>query len=149
MEITRRTDYAIRILLALARQPDGVPVSSRELGRAQDVPYPFARGILTELVAAGFVASRRGAGGGVVLARPPDAITVLEVVEAMEGRLTLNLCTRDEAYCRQSDACLMHGVWLESEDLLRRHLAGKTIGMLAHGTGEAQPPSRRGGEAVA
>ena len=68
MEVSRRTDYAIRILLELARS-DGAPVSVRALAETQDVPYAFARGIQRELVSAGLVESRRGALGGIMLAR--------------------------------------------------------------------------------
>ena len=76
MEVSRRTDYAIRMLLELARS-DGAPISVRSLAESQDVPYAFARGIQRELVAAGLVESRRGAHGGIVLARPAERISLL------------------------------------------------------------------------
>lgn len=133
MEITRRTDYAIRILLALARLPQGARLSARELGRLQEVPYAFARGILTELVAAGFITSRRGVGGGVCLARPAQSITLLDVVEAMEGRVNLNLCTRDPEYCGRAGDCFMHQIWQEAERALRRSLASYDFASLAAG----------------
>jgi len=71
MEVSRRTDYAIRMLLQLARS-DGEPISVRALAEAQDVPYAFARGIQRGLVSAGLVESRRGTHGGIILARPAE-----------------------------------------------------------------------------
>ena len=155
VEITRRTDYALRIILALARQPEGPALSSRELGRLQEVPHPFARGILTQLARAGLVISRRGSGGGVLLARPAAQISVLDVMEALEGPLTLNLCTRDPDYCGRADACVMHQVWLETERLLRAHLGDKDMAALASGSpapwtaaAGCGPDLGRAGEAV-
>ncbi|MCZ7662807.1 MAG: Rrf2 family transcriptional regulator [Thermoleophilia bacterium] len=133
MEITRRTDYAIRILLALAGLPRDERLSARELGTLQEVPYAFARGILTELAGAGFVTSRRGVGGGVSLARPAEAITLLEVVEAMEGHISLNLCTRDPDYCGRAGGCFMHQIWQEAEQTLRASLASYDFALLAGG----------------
>jgi Rrf2 family protein len=149
LEITRRTDYAIRILLALAGRPDGEPLSSRELGKLQDVPHAFARSIVTELVGAGFVTSRRGAGGGVALARPAAQITLLEVIRALEGGLSLNLCTHDDDYCRRAASCAMHEVWLEAEAVLSRHLSQQDFAALAARGAQLGRHRQEGGEAVA
>lgn len=139
MEITRRTDYAIRMLISLAREPEGQPVSAGELGRRQDVPHALARGIVSQLARAGFVASRRGAGGGVVLARPAGEIDVLSVVEAIEGRIGLGLCTNDPGYCHRVDACVMHRVWAEAEQRLRSFLGTRTIADLSAPAEEVTP----------
>ncbi len=132
MEITRRTDYAIRMLIALARLPEGQSCSARRLSLEQRVPHPLARGILSELARAGFVNTRRGSGGGVALARPAGEITVLSLVESLEGPVTLGLCTTDTEYCDQVDACVMHEVWMEAEDQLRGLLASRTLAYLAN-----------------
>jgi Rrf2 family protein len=131
MEITRRTDYAIRMLIALARVPEGESCSARELALEQRVPHPLARGILSELARAGFVKTRRGSGGGVVLARPASETSVLSVVECLEGPVTLGLCTTDVDYCDQVDVCVMHRVWEEAEGQLRNLLASRTLAYLA------------------
>jgi len=147
LEITRRTDYAVRILVALAGRPEGEPLSSRELGELQDVPPAFARSIVTELAGAGFVTSRRGAGGGVALARPAAQITLLEVVQAMEGGLNLNLCTHDDEYCDRAASCAMHEVWLEAEAILSRYLTRQDFASLA-ARGTQLGHRREGGEAL-
>jgi Rrf2 family protein len=136
VEITRRTDYATRMLIALASAPPGTCIPASELARGQKVPYALARGILTELTRAGFVTSRRGAGGGVTLARAATDITVLEIVEAIEGLIGLGLCTTDPDYCRQVDVCWMHAVWVEAEAQLRSLLASRSLAYIAGGGGK-------------
>jgi Rrf2 family protein len=127
VEVTQRTDYAIRILLSLALAPEGQTLSARALGEMQDVPYAFARGIVSDLVRAGFATSRRGAGGGVALARPAAEISLLAVIESTEGEVGLGLCTHDPDHCHRMEGCAMHAVWLEAEAQLRVFLAARTI----------------------
>ncbi len=120
MHINRRTDYAVRIMLELARSGDRV--SSKKLGTLAEVTYPFARSIVTDLASAGLVDARRGPGGGVALARPASDITLLDIVEAMEGHVALNVCVDDPAYCARSGACAAHGIWSEAGDMLAAYL---------------------------
>jgi len=131
VEITRRTDYAMRMLIALARTPEGRPRSARELAVGQNVPHPLARGILSELARAGFVKTRRGSGGGVLLARPAATITVLSVIECVEGPVGLGLCTLDPDYCDQTSVCNMHDLWMEAEAQLQALLRSRTLADLA------------------
>jgi Rrf2 family protein len=132
VEITRRTDYATRILLELARPPEGQRLSARALGSLADVPYPFARSIVTELAAAGLVEARRGPHGGVALARPAAEITLYDVVVATEGGVCLNPCVSDPAGCRRSAQCGAHDVWARAGALLSAFLASKDLATLAH-----------------
>lgn len=127
MEITRRADYAVRMMLELARAGGGSPVSVRALAERQGVPYAFARGIQRDLVDAGLAESRRGVRGGLVMTRPPSDVTLLDVIEAIEGPLALNLCTADPTWCSRMDGCPAHQVWKGADDLLRGYLAGKSL----------------------
>ena len=135
MEVTRRTDYAIRMLSALSREPMGVYVSAADLSHRQEVPRALARGILSDLARAGFVTGRKGAGGGMCLARRPEEITLLSVIESVEGSIDLSLCTAEPEYCRFAEDCAMHGIWLEAEDLLKGFFAARTLADLASGVG--------------
>jgi Rrf2 family protein len=126
VEVSRRTDYAIRILLELARS-DGAPVSVRALADTQDVPYAFARGIQRELVSAGLVESRRGAFGGIMLARRADAISLLDVVEAMQGAPSCSVCTSDPDWCRRMGGCSVHRVWSEADRIVSEYLGSKSL----------------------
>ena len=126
MEVSRRTDYAIRILMDLARS-DGDPVSVRTIAERQEVPYAFARGIARELVSAGMVESKRGATGGLVLARDPEDLSVLEIVEAMQGGVSCAVCTSDPAWCTRMDGCTVHQVWSGADEMLRQYLGSRSL----------------------
>ena len=134
MEVSRRTDYAIRILLELARS-DGEPVSVRALADTQDVPYAFARGIQRELVSAGLVESRRGAHGGIFLARPAERITLLDAVTAMQGAPSCSVCTSDPGWCRRVGGCTVHSVWNEADKMVSEYLGTKSLAGLIESEG--------------
>lgn len=131
MEITRRTDYGIRILLELARRGGGAPLSVRVIAAAQEVPYAFARSIQGDLVAAGLVLSKRGAAGGIVLARRAAEISLLEVVEAIQGRVSVSVCSKDPGWCSRMGGCSVHRVWCEADRLVSAHLASQDLASLA------------------
>ena len=126
MEVSRRTDYAIRILLDLAGS-DGAPISVRVIAERQDVPYAFARGIGRDLVSAGMVESSRGATGGFVLSRDPADLSVLEIVEAMQGPVSCSVCTNDPGWCKRMGGCTVHSVWSGADELLREYLGSKSL----------------------
>jgi Rrf2 family protein len=126
MEITRRTDYAIRMLMELARCGGG-PVSIRSLAETQGVPYAFARGIQRDLAAAGLLESRRGAAGGAILARPPGEITLLDVVHATQTNSSCSVCTSDPKWCNRMNGCVVHRVWREADDMMASYLGSKSL----------------------
>jgi Rrf2 family protein len=125
VEITRRTDYAIRMLLELARSGGG-PKSVRSLASSQEVPYAFARGIQRDLTAAGIVESRRGASGGAVLARLPEDVTLLAVVRATQST-SCAVCTSDEGWCDRMGDCVVHEVWKEADEMVSDYLGRKSL----------------------
>ena len=127
MEITRRTDYATRIMLELARLPEGERASARRLGTLADVSYPFARSIVTDLAAAGLVDARRGPSGGVSLARPASEITLYDVVVAIEGGVCLNVCVTEPGYCTRAGGCSAHSVWEQASAMLADYLASRDL----------------------
>lgn len=126
MEITRRTDYAMRMLMELAAN-DGSPISVRELAERGDVPYAFARAVQRDLVGAKLVESRRGAQGGICLARPAEDITLLDVVTAMQGVPTVSPCAEDSDWCTRSGGCSLHGVWCGANEVLQGYLQDRTL----------------------
>ncbi|WP_407320247.1 Rrf2 family transcriptional regulator [Isoptericola halotolerans] len=133
MRISAKADYAVRASIELAAVTDGAPVSAEVLASAQDVPHRFLEAILRDLRRDGIVASRRGVGGGYVLARPADRITVADVVRAVDGPLVY---VRDQ---RPSDldysgsaASLLH-VWVALRANVRAVLAQVTLADLAAG----------------
>ncbi len=123
------------MLLRLASGSQDVPVSVRRIAEEQDVPYAFARSIQRDLLAAGLVEARRGAAGGMTLAKPAELITVLDIVEAVQGPLACSVCTADPDWCELRDGCRMHAVWRGADEALGGYLGSKTLAGLVAGQG--------------
>lgn len=121
MDISRKTDYALRILALLAEN-EGELLSVRTAADQVDVPYSFARSIQHGLVNAGIIESLRGVHGGMRLSVDPDDLTIRRIVEAVQGPLALNDCTADSAPCDRSAACCYHPIWMGAQALLNNYL---------------------------
>ncbi len=111
MQITRQGDYGIRSVLYLARQPLKKISFVGEISEEYKIPRSFLAKILQKLVKAKIVRSYRGVKGGFSLARPAKDVSVLEVYEAVEGKLAMNICLTDKKSCDFSKNCPIHGVW--------------------------------------
>ena len=136
MQVTRRTDYAVRILVELARSGGGGPISVRRLAEDECVPYSFARSIQRDLVSGGLVETRPGVGGGLALARPAADITVLQILEAVQGPLSCSVCTSDPDWCGRRSHCDLHRLWEGADALLRDYLGSKTLAGLVSDQGK-------------
>jgi Rrf2 family transcriptional regulator, cysteine metabolism repressor len=112
--ITTKSPYAVRALAELARRGGATPVPIGEIARARDIPVQFLEGLFATLRRAGILQSQRGVKGGYSFARPPAEITVLEVVELLEGELG-------------ADAAANGAVWTEAVDAVRAVLRTTTI----------------------
>jgi Rrf2 family protein len=121
MQITRQADYAIRAVRYLAKQKPNVLVSTREIASAMQIPPSFLAKIISQLSIARLLNTSRGASGGVTLAKPAGDISVLDVVQAIDGPILLNECVGDTKQCVFEDDCLVHPIWIEvQEDLVKR-----------------------------
>ncbi len=112
MQVTREGDYGIRSVLYLSRQPFKKVSFVNEISEEYKIPRSFLAKILQKLVKAKIVRSSRGVKGGFSLARQARDITVLEVLEAIEGKLALNICVSDKKKCSFSKHCPSHLLWL-------------------------------------
>ncbi len=127
MEIIRRnTEYAIRALVHLAVNP-GAVVSAWEIADAQDVPVEFLQKILQRFVKRGIVDSHRGAQGGFSLARESGGVTLLEIVETMQGKLAMNRCFLGRDGCPRAAQCPLKQNWSGLEEQIASHLAGISL----------------------
>jgi len=131
MEITRQADYAVRAVLDLAMLADDERAFSEAIAGRQDIPTAFLTKIMSRLSAEGIVTTRRGVKGGVRLARPASEITMLEVVEAVDGPIALNRCTRRPGDCPLDATCAVYPIWRALCDELRARLNSITFEMLA------------------
>ena len=121
MQITRQADYAVRAVVHLAHLEPGVRASTSRISEEQQIPLTFLAKIVSQLSVAGLLHTTRGARGGVALARPPSEISLLEVVEAIDGPMTLNECTSDIGACPMGEDCGVREVWCEARaDLVKR-----------------------------
>jgi Rrf2 family protein len=131
MEITRQSDYAVRAVLDLAMLSDDERAFSEAIAARQDIPAAFLTKIFSRLSAEGIVITRRGVKGGVRLARPASEITMLEVIEAVEGPITLNRCARRPSDCLLDATCAMYPIWNTLCGELRARLNSITFEMLS------------------
>lgn len=115
LRISRKIDYGLRAMIYLASIPPEQVVPFREIARQMVVPEDFLAKILKTLVDQGLVRSTRGPHGGYALARPAAEINFLEVIEAVEGPIALNVCLDDEG-CGNAAGCTMVSVWKEGQD---------------------------------
>lgn len=138
LTISRETDYAARVLLHLALQVENGRSTTREIAQQRLIPRALVRRVVTRLAAAGFVVTARGSEGGIALARPASDISLLEVVEALEGPLALNQCVVEASICPLVPACNIHEAWVHARDVIRSHLQQITFEQLA-GQKEVSP----------
>jgi Rrf2 family transcriptional regulator, cysteine metabolism repressor len=118
LAITSKSPYAVRALSELARVGGSGPVPIGEIARRRDIPTQFLEGMFATLRRAGILQSQRGVKGGYLFARPPQEITVLEVVETLEGALDHDLAGADP-------------IWTEAIEALRERLRATTIAEIA------------------
>jgi len=130
MQITRQADYALRAILYLAKLELNQKAATSQIAEEQKIPPSFLAKIISQLSIAGLIRTSRGAHGGVSLARKPEAISILEVVESIDGPISLNECTLDPDVCVFSETCPIHEVWCETQKELVRKLREKTFDKL-------------------
>jgi len=126
MDISRRTDYAIRLVSALA-ESDGTPRSVRTVAEEYEVPYAFARSIQHDLSLAGIVKSTRGVHGGMVLAKDPSELTLHDIIESMQGVPSSAACTKEENWCSRESICPFHDVWVSLDEIVSDFLSSVSI----------------------
>jgi Rrf2 family protein len=116
LQISRKIDYGLRAMIHLAGLPVGRVASLQDLSSTLHLPREFLAKILKGLAARGLVRSARGAHGGYQLARPARDVSFLEVIEAVEGPVQLNVCLDDKDRCDVSASCTMYHVWKSGQE---------------------------------
>lgn len=136
LQLTRRGDYGVRAMLALARDQAG-PMSAPEIARVTGAPSRFVSQVMGDLVSAGLVAARIGRAGGYRLARPASRITILQVVEAIEGDSRRRLCVLGAGACSREGACDVHAIFSDAQDALLMRLGQATLASTLAGASDA------------
>ena len=127
MQITRQADYAVRAVLYLAQLGPDRRAATSQIAEDQQIPPSFLAKIISQLSIAGLIHTSRGAHGGVMLSKPPAEISLLEVVEAIDGPIALNDCTIAPENCTRADDCPLHGIWVETQQDLVAKLRQTTF----------------------
>ena len=136
MQVTRAADNAVRVMIHLASLPPGSRTTRDALARAADVRPEFLSKVLQALARHGLILSYRGPVGGFELARPPESISVLDVVEAIDGPIALNRCVQRATDCGRAAWCAGHSVWQRAQEAMVTVLRDATIDRLAAETAE-------------
>jgi Rrf2 family iron-sulfur cluster assembly transcriptional regulator len=134
VHLTRQSDYGVRAILHLASLPYGQVVQTREIAAREDIPSKYLPSIIRTLARSGLIRTLRGNQGGVMLARPPEEINLREVIESVEGPISLVPCMRGPQQCSHQDNCSFQPVCQKLQDTMVGQLDNTTFADLASGT---------------
>jgi FeS assembly SUF system regulator len=134
MRLSSMADYAVVVMTAAAGHCGGARVSATQLAEETGLPAPTVQKLVSRLSRAGLLRSSRGVGGGLKLARPAAAITLADIVEAVEGPIALTACMETGRHdCSLEQACSVRPHWPVVSEALRGALAGVSLTQLANG----------------
>jgi Rrf2 family protein len=124
-------DYAVRAAIDIARHWDDEPHKAREIAASMDIPVAYLKRILAELVSQGLLNSTAGPNGGYRLTRPPETITLLEIIEPLEHLLVPEHCILRGGPCDWSEFCPIHDTWCRAQKAFAETLDAATLDQLA------------------
>jgi len=127
MKLSTRSRYGVRLMLALGVSESRNPVFLKEIAASEDISEKYLSQIIIPLKAKGLVTTFRGAHGGYLLSRPASEIKLREIIEPLEGDLSLVDCVGNSDICDKSVACVTKDVWDQMSFLLREFLDSVTL----------------------
>jgi FeS assembly SUF system regulator len=139
LRISKLTDYGIVLLAHFAEHP-GATCNARELAEATGLPFPAVGKVLKLLANEDLLVSHRGAKGGYTLARPAGEISVVEIIEALEGPIALMECSAGPGHCHKEATCRVRDPWQTIHGAIRSTLSRVTLGGLVSTPGEPRGP---------
>jgi len=140
MKLSTRGRYATRALLDIALHQEEGPVRLKDIAERQRISLQYLEHLVTPLIAGGIVSSVRGPRGGVLLARPPEKITLCEVIQLVEGPIAPVECVTDPSVCDRSRICVTRAVWGEMKTAIEKILTSNTIRDLMERQQQAKEP---------
>lgn len=123
MQITRQADYAVRAMVYLAQLGPEQRAPTGQIAKEKSIPPSFLAKIVSQLSVAGLLQTFRGASGGVSLAKSANEISLLDVVEAIDGPILLNDCVGETNSCNYDESCPLKPVWCDAQKMLLDHLS--------------------------
>lgn len=130
MNISAKSKYAVRALVELAQNSDGQPVPIGDIAARKEIPLQFLEQLFSSLRKAGILNSHRGVRGGFSFKKPPQDVSVLDVVEALDGNVAPAACTAGD-FCDKIDRCAVRDVWADAKSSLESVLGSASIAGLA------------------
>ncbi len=142
MEITKAADYGLRAMYRLGRTPRESSALIGDIASEMNIPAQFLHKVMPRLVKAGLVRSRRGARGGYKLAKDPGEISLLDIVQAIDGPIFINRCLFDKDDCSMDAACSIRPVFAQAQEALRGVLRNhKLADVIGNGNGNGTNPA--------
>ncbi len=111
MKLSTRSRYAVRAILDLSVHYKGEPVQIKDIAKREKLSIRYLENIFTQLKAAGIINSEKGRGGGFYLAKKPEKITMLDIVQSVEGNLSIVDCVDSPSKCKKASICVSREVW--------------------------------------
>jgi Rrf2 family protein len=141
LQISRRADYAVRVMLELGNQPEGALISSSDLSERTGVSKSFLHKIIADLTKAGLVRTYKGPTGGLAISRSANTINMRQIIEAVDGPICLNICLIQPAECPRDAACPGHDFWGQMQASFTQQLEEATLdALIDRGNELAQQP---------
>ena len=129
--ISRKLDYGIQLMVALAKESEGRPIPTAKLSKMLDIPLPFLHQIGHSLMQAGLINASPGPRGGIKLSQSAEEISVLEIAESLEGKICINNCLSEHDICQKMDECTSQTMWATMQDQIISFLGGINLDILA------------------
>ncbi len=137
LRISKLTDYGIVLLTRFACEQPGTSLNAREMAESTELPFPVVSKMLKSLSAAELLHSQRGAKGGYTLAKPPAAVTVAQIIAALEGPIALMACSAGPGHCERETRCVVREPWQRINTAVQGALAQVTLADLAQTSAQA------------
>ena len=138
MKITSSMEYATRLMVSLAKAHGQHAVTAERLSSLENVPTDYVNQLLLRLKRAGLLVSHRGSGGGYALSRPPEQVTLGQVLRAVEGKIFEDVCEKykdTDRDCRHQAGCGISPVWQKLASMIEQYFDGITLAQLTQETG--------------
>lgn len=131
MKMSTKGRYGLRVMVELALNYGQGPMLTEAIAKNQQISDNYIHLLVKQLKDSGFIKATRGRNGGYYIARDPNLITVLEVVNAMEGKISVVECTDNSSFCERDDCCVARELWMDLRNLIEEALQKVTIGDLS------------------
>jgi Rrf2 family protein len=129
--ISRKLDYGIQLMVALAKENEGKPIPTAKLSEMLDIPLPFLHQIGHTVMQAGLIKASPGPRGGIRLSTPAEDIADLAIVESLEGKICLNSCISENEACQNIEDCTAQTMWSTMQDQIVNFLGEINLDILA------------------